>query len=85
MGLAPDEHADYAGKKHHRHDPVPHNRKPDNIGLACLLGGPCITVCSGGSKAKAIANATELTMFTHRIGNGVNGKVSPTITATSSV
>ena len=52
-------------------------RNPERIGSPAGRGARRITSGSGGSKASAIASATELTMFTHNICTGVIGRATP--------
>ena len=58
-----------------------HRTKRDMIGAEAGRGGRAITPFSGGSNASAMASATELSMFTHRICRGVIGRISPKSTA----
>ena len=46
-------------------------------------GGRAITSASAGSKARATARVTAVTMFTHRICTGVSGRTRPKVTAAS--
>ena len=51
--------------------------KRDRIGAFAGRGGRAMTPRLGGSKARAMASATELSMFTHRICRGVMGSIRP--------
>ena len=50
-------------------------RKPESIGALAGRGGRFMTSASVGSKARAIARPTELTILTQRICRGVIGRV----------
>ena len=50
-------------------------RKAESMGAPAGRGGRFITSASVGSKARAMAKPTELTMFTQRICKGVIGRV----------
>ena len=61
------------------------NRKRVSSGSSPRRGRRSMMPGSAGSKANVMASSTELTMFTHRICTGVIGKVTPSISAASTV